>query len=189
MPVAGRVWAAVALAGLLPAARAQGELQAVGVFSLLGDAIQIVVADRPTDTRVDRNARETMVVPDIGFDVVALNAARHAIRKTHARADVSLLRATAPLSLGEQRTIVDGAGRGELPEWIVQIIAAKKLSHVILISRSRGPAEARAATARIGRGTVQGIGFYIDTNYLMRNTRTKAISNGLIAPYTHLRLT
>ena len=36
---------------------------------------------------------------------------------------------------------------------------------------------------------VEGIGFYIDTLYTMQSSTTGALSSGLLAPYTQIRLT
>ena len=198
-PLRRRVAQAAALALLCPgvllaqqAATAPADFKAIGLFGLLGDSIQVVVAnDAPSDTRIERNNRSTLDVKDIGFDGIALRAARSAVMQAYPKAQVKLFRATAPMSLDEQRTIAEGAERAELPAWIVQAIEANKLSHILLITRNRGTADMRTddnTGITIGRGTVQGIGFYIDTLYRMRNAKTGALSDGLIAPYAQIKL-
>ena len=186
-----RLCSAFAIALLLPAAAlAQSQIKSVGVFSVLGDAVQVVAAtDAPSDTRIERSARETMEFKDIGFDIIATREARLAIERAQPQAKVELFRSPTPQSLADQRLIADGATRGELPDWMVQIISARPFSHVLVILRSRGDARIRVAeNAAIGRGTLDGIGFYLDTLYRMRNVETGALSEGLIAPYLQLRL-
>lgn len=199
-PLASRRLAGAALLiGLMPltsqaqtAAPAAAEIKAIGLFGLLGDSIQVVVAtDAPSDTRIERNNRNTLDVKDIGFDGIALRAARGAVMQAYPNAQVKLFRATSPMSLDEQRSIAEGAARAELPAWIVQAIEASKLTHILLITRNRGAADMRTDNSTgttIGRGTVQGIGFYIDTLYQMRNVKTGALSEGLIAPYAQIKL-
>jgi hypothetical protein len=166
-------------------------LRAVGIFSLLGDSIQVVTStDAPSDTRIERSARQTLDIPNIGFDNIAIRAARAALIQAAPQVKVELYKATTPMTLDAQRGIAEGAASGELPAWIVQAIQQKKLSHVLLVTRTRGPVDVRTGDGvSIGRGTAQGIGFYIDTLYTIKNTDNGVLSTGLLAPYVQLRLT
>ena len=86
--------------------------------------------------------------------------------------------------------LVHGATRAELPGWMVKTAEENKLSHVLLMTRHRGTIDARTGEGfGIGRGMVEGIGFYIDTLYTMQSSTTGALSSGLLAPYTQIRLT
>jgi predicted Fe-S protein YdhL (DUF1289 family) len=172
-------------------AAAPNPLRAVGIFSLLGDSIQVVSStDAPSDTRIERSARQTLDVPNIGFDNIAIRASRAALIKAAPQVKVELYKATTPMSLEAQRGIAEGAASGELPSWIVQTIQQKKLSHVLLVTRTRGPVDVRTGDGvSIGRGTVQGVGFYVDMLYTIKNTENGVLSTGLLAPYVQVRLT
>jgi hypothetical protein len=103
---------------------------------------------------------------------------------------VEMFRSNESLSVTEQRAVADGAERAELPDWMVKAIEAKKLTHLLIITRDRGDVSVRVAEGNtIGRGKAQGVGFYIDTLYTMRNPVTGDLSSGLLAGYAHLRLT
>lgn len=170
---------------------AQTPWQAVGVFSLLGDTVQVTSADEaPTDTRIQRNSRETLDTKDIGFDIITSRVALAALGKAKPEARASSLRVNATLTVPEQRRIAEAAGRGELPGWMVNAIVERKLSHVLLITRDRGNTqlETREGNA-LGRGTSEGVGFYLDTLFEMKNSTTGATSPGLIGSYAHLRFT
>lgn len=177
----------------LPAAQAQAQnaLTAVGVFALLGDSIQVSAASEPTsDTRIERISREALEVANIGFDSIALKVVRSALLARVPAPRIELFRATTPIPPDEQRAIAVGASRGELPGWIVQTIEAKQLTHVLLLTRLRADANIRTGdNTSIGRGTLEGIGFYLDTLYTIQNTATGALSTGLIAPHVYMRLT
>lgn len=189
--------AGAALLGWSAPAAAQGKpakpvvLSAVGVFSLLGDSVQVAAAtEAPTDTRIERTARESLNFKGIGFDRIALRATRDAIRAAQPAAAVSLFQSPEALTPLEQRSVAEGARQGGLPGWMVQTIEANKLSHVIVITRGRGPMDSRTMEGYdIGRGTVEGIGFFMDTLYTMKNDKTGALSTGLLAPYVQIRLT
>lgn len=184
---------ALAVCGWLAAtsASAQNPISAVGVFSLLGDSVQITSATAaPSDSRLERTSRESMTFKDIGFDLIASRAAREALLKAHPQAQVSAFRASGALEPTDQLAVAEGAARGELPAWMVQTIAARNLSHVLIITRGRGTADLRTADdVSIGRGTVEGIGFYLDTLYQTKDVKTGAIAAGLIGTYAQMQLT
>jgi hypothetical protein len=188
-----RMWSSAALVLALFGSAVQAQqpaIGALGVFSLLGDTVQVVAAtDAPTDTRIERLARESMDFKDIGLDLIAMRVAREAVQRQRPSARVMMFRAPAPQTLAEQRDIAAGATRAELPAWIVKTIDERKLSHLMLITRSRGPIDVRTADGDgIGRGTVEGIGFYLDTLYQIKNLDTGAVSTGLLAPYVEMRV-
>ena len=172
-------------------ARGQTALGVVGVFSLLGDSVQVSAAtDAPTDTRIERTARESLQTQGIGFDQIALRTARDQILRAHPASTAIVFRAPAPMTVAEQRAVAEGAARAELPDWMVKTLEENKLTHLLLVTRSRGTIDAKTGNGHtIGRGTVEGIGFFMDTLYKMRNLNTGAVSTGLLAPYVNIRLT
>jgi hypothetical protein len=185
----------LALATVTPLLYAQNSivvLKTVGVFSLLGDSVQATAATDPviTATRIDRQASESLEFKGIGFDLIAIRVARESIQRAQPAATVIGFRAPAPLTVAEQRAVAEGATKAELPGWILKTIEANRLSHLLLVTRARGTMEARTGdNDAIGRGQVEGIGFFMDTLYKMRNVTTGNISTGLLAPYVQIRLT
>ncbi|WP_374662956.1 hypothetical protein [Inhella sp.] len=189
-----RVW----LFGLLVAVATQGQAQAakaapwshVGVIAVLGDAIDVVMnTDAPTDTRIERLSRSSREVRGLDIDVVAAQTAASALRAAKPGVQITLLRSPVPLSVDQQRELAEGARQGGLSDWMVRAIDERKFSHVLLISRTRGDINARTEDGvAIGRGRADGVGFYVDTFYTMRNRDTGALSTGLIAPYAKLHL-
>jgi hypothetical protein len=169
---------------------AQPKLGAVGVFSLLGDGVDVTAADdKPRDTRIERTSRETLEFKNIGFDLIALKAAREAILRAQPSARVALYQAPSALSATEQRSVAQGAANAELPGWMVKTMEEGKLTHLLIITRARGTMDARTSEGfTIGRGVADGVGFYIDTLYEIQNRQTGAVSTGLLAPYTQIKL-
>jgi hypothetical protein len=173
-----------------PSTSGPAVLSAVGVFSLLGDTVQATIAeDKPGATRLDPTSRESLDFTGVGFDLIALREARSALQRLQPPPRVDLFRAPTPLVPSDQRALADGATRAQLPDWIVKAINDNALSHVLLVTRGRGAMLAETASNEsIGRGTVEGIGFYIDTLYTMQNRGSGALSTGLLAPYVQIRL-
>lgn len=189
----GLLLAAAALPWLAPsAALAQAPtaaLTTLGVFSLLGDGLQITLPGVITDTRLDRNMRESLPTRDIGFDQSALRAVTDYMARQRAGTRLQMFRATTPLSLPDQRAVADGATRAELPGWIIESINSAKLSHVLLITRHRGDAAFPVNDGyTVGRGMVEGIGYYLDADTEIKNLETGMPSQGFLGAYTMIRV-
>lgn len=186
-----KTWVTFLLALLLGTpGLAQTRWTHVGVYALLGDGIEVAMnTDAPTDSRLDRMSRVSREVKGLDLDVVAAQQVASALRAAQPGVQVTLLRSPVQLSVDQQREIAAGARDGGLPHWMVQAIEQRKFSHVLLLTRTRGDINARTADGdAIGRGRVDGIGFYVDTLYTMRNRDTGALSTGLIAPYAKVHL-
>lgn len=191
------ILAAICLTAVVPTLSAQPARQAlptlrtVGIFSLLGDSVQVAAAtDAPSDTRIERTARESLDFKGIGFDLIAIRAARDSLQRAQPASKVLAFRGTQALTVTEQRAVADGAAKAELPAWMTKTVNDNGLSHLLLVTRSRGTIDAQTANGfAIGRGSVDGIGFFIDTLYTIQNQTTGALSSGLLAPYLNVRLT
>jgi hypothetical protein len=173
--------AALALAACAAQAQAQAPARpvtALGVFSLLGDGIELTVAAAPTDTRIDRARRETLAVPNIGFDRIVGAEVRRHFAAERPQAEVRSY-AVGTLPAAEQRIIAQSAKEGALPEWMIKAVQERRLSHVLLITRQLAAVNLRTADQyAVGSGRVDGIGFYLDANASTRNVDTGAVANG-----------
>jgi len=166
-----------------------GPVTTLGIFSLLGDGIQITVPSDITDSRLDRNARDSLPTKEIGFDQAALRAVHEFMKQQRPSAKLQMFRATTPLSLPEQRDVAEGAKRAELPSWIAQAIVQAKLSHLLLITRHRGDAAFPVADGfTVGKGTVEGIGYYLDAITEVKNRDTGMKSQGFLGAYAMIRV-
>ena len=108
---------------------------------MLGDGLQLVFSAPVTDTRLDRNLRESLPTREIGFDQAALRAVTAVMSARQPGAQLQMFRATTPLPLADQRAVVDGAARAELPAWVTEAINRNGLSHILLLTRNRGGAQ------------------------------------------------
>lgn len=178
----------LALAGL-PAQAAPLNIRKLGVFSLLGDGLQLVFAAPVTDTRLDRNLRESLPTKEIGFDQAALRAVTRVMGARQPQAQLQMFRATTPVPLADQRLVADGAARAELPAWVIEAINRNKLTHILLVTRNRGDARFPVNEGfSVGRGTVEGIGYYLDNTTEIRNRETGLPSTGFLGAYMMVRV-
>lgn len=162
----------------------------LGVFSLLGEGLEITVAEYRHDSRVVPVRRETQEVRQIGFDVIVGREARAAMQRQRAAVTVTNFSANTTLPAAEQRHIASGAREGALPGWIIQAVQQRRLSHVLLVTRHRADVKLPTADGKtIGRGRVDGLGFYLDPDYQLRDVNTGAVANGALGPHVVLELT
>ena len=175
--------------GSLPALAAPVAIRSLGVFALLGESLQLVFAGDVTDSRLDRNLRESLPTKDVGFDQAALRAVRQVMEREQPLARLHMYRSTTPLQPAEQRALADGATRAELPAWIVDTIGSAKLSHLLLITRHRGDARFPVHEGySIGRGAVEGVGYYLDNSTEIKNMDTGRPALGFLGAFAMLRL-
>lgn len=172
---------AATLASVPIAARAQPRaLRALGAFALLGDSVALTVAGVPTDSRMDRFERRNLEVPQIGFDLVALRGVKAVVEAgaSGSAPRLWMFRAPTPMNFEAQRAVTEGARRAELPAWIVQAINQERLSHVLLITRTRGQAAFPVREGfTLGRGLLEGIGYHLDPTQRIANPDNAAGSS------------
>ncbi len=177
------------LLGSGAALAAPQKIEKLGVFSLLGDGLQLVFSAPVTDTRLDRNLRESLPTRDIGFDQAALRAITKVMGARQPQAQLQMFRATTPVALPDQRAIADGAARAELPAWVIEAINRNGLTHILLLTRNRGDARFPVSDGfSVGRGTVEGIGYYLDNTTELKNTQTGLPSSGFLGAFMMVRV-
>jgi len=107
----------------------------------------------------------------------------------HPNAQLPMSRATPPVPLEDQRTVADGAARAELPAWVIEAINRNGLTHILLVTRNRGDARFPVSDGfSVGRGTVEGIGYYLDNTTELKNTDTALPSTGFLGAFMMVRV-
>lgn len=172
-------------------AHAQSPAQAVqtyGVFVMVGDGLEMVVASPPAASRVDRGGRENQLIPGSGFDRAAMLAARDALRRAQPIAFQHIYRASATLDADQQREVLATAQRGEWLPWMQTAIERDRVTRMVLVTRERGDAYLRTKTGDLGTGSVDGVGYYVDrhTPVIAEDGRSLI---GFLAPFVYLRVT
>lgn len=165
-------------------------LRAVGMFSLLGESLDVSTAEEPSASRMDRTTRQTLRVNGIGFDRVVATEVRQHFTRHLPTVHLRLFGAGTELALADQQRLAEQAQRGMLPGFMVDAAQQHQLTHLLIVTRDR--AEGAAETARadtLGRVMLEGVGFHIDTSYKVENVDTKDIVHGALVPHAILRLT
>lgn len=180
--------AAVSLMLVCLAASAQ-DGRRYAVLSLVGDKMLIVQREISTGSRLDKNTRMLVELPDNSIDRAITLAVDDALR----RADP----ASQPILLASQRADLyeasyqsmerrDGVAR--VYQAVKPIVAKTQATHLILVTKHRHRAMLRLRDGHVGEGFLEGVGFYVDHGTMMRGVDTNDAESGFIAPFGYMKL-
>ena len=159
------------------------------VLSLAADKLLIAQYNITTGSRLDRNARQFVTLPDDGLERAILRTVDQAIRRVEPGAKPELLATEDPAL----RALADaGMESSKMDALIPQVraqVPAGSATHLILVTKHRAEGRTRFASSTGGTGAFEGLGFYIDRVKRVRNARTGEVTTGYIAPFAYLRFT
>lgn len=182
---------ALALAALGSVAQTQ-DSAAVGArkfvaVSLLGDKVHMITRQDKTGSMLDANLRESFELKGGVFDQAALLALEQSVRKTDAKATVFGLKLASAKVLGEPEALLDGK-RFVMPAVLAPVLQQLQASHLLLITPHRGEANIKTVRDGIGMGRLEGLGFFIDRDAVMRFEESSELSKGYLAPFTYFKI-
>ncbi|KQV47213.1 hypothetical protein ASC95_23795 [Pelomonas sp. Root1217] len=175
-------WRAGSLAALFilsAGAACASEITKLGVMSVLGREVQIVIHAPTTGTRVDRNAKDTLKVGN-DFENFVLRMTVDDARR-EGLGETLVLARPANGSMPWQRD-----GQAVLvTQPLLDAARAAKLSHLVLIQPARGEAKLQMERTVVGNGQLEGLGFYVDTTIDVELTESHRHSAGFVAPFAY----
>jgi len=174
----------LAFAAVLPA-HAQQPVYAVA--SLVGDGILVVVADNSVGSHMDRNQREFHPIKSQELDQSVLLAVDEALQKRDPAAKPILLGVSTAALRQMQLRALDGADSKPMIEAIRPAAQKAGATHLILALKNRDDARLRTGNGMVGVGKLEGLGFYIDNDMRMVNTKTGEGTQGFISPFAYIR--
>jgi len=177
MPARRTLIRALALAALaFPAlAAAQPAAPRVAALSLVGDRLLVVGSQMSTGSRLDRNAREVVALPDDGLDIPGL--------------DIVPIRSRDPAVRSLHDEVVAGnRSLRDLAERVAPTLAPQGITHLLVLTRHRGEARIRVTDGAIGIGRLEGLGVYVDRWSRLRTADAGGSSGlGFLAPFAYIR--
>lgn len=184
MRIGGRRAALAALLALAAATVHAAPVQKVAVVSVFGDVLHVVTYQPVTGSHVDRNDKRAFPVADRAFDTYATSAGTALIAKSAPGITAMQVAPEATAGVAAETPAKDT--RVSFPEPLAKAFADNGVSHVLLLTRARGAASLQLANGTIGAGTLEGIGFYIDTWFRTKRTDNGETGTGFLAPYAYI---
>jgi hypothetical protein len=180
---------ALLLGALLSSAAWAQAPRSFAAISLIGDKLTAVQEQITTGSRLDRNQHTDIKMPDNLFDRAVLGEVTAAARTANPQAKaVDALEIDAPALFVDQDRLFDGK-RTRLPAAVLAAVREGGSSHLLLITKYRGPARLQLQTDKVGTGYLTGLGFYVDGNRRVQDTQSLEAATGYLGPYVYVNLT
>jgi hypothetical protein len=177
-----------ALAVLALAMPASAQTGGWAALSLVGNRIEIVAAQDSVGSNLDRNERRAFDDAQGTLDRIVLQAVDAAVRRQRSGAAVTMLALGASPLYEQPERLFDGRQLA-LPGRLVDAIEASKASRLILVTKLRDAVRLPLADQVVGKGTVRGLGFYIDNAIRIQMRNSGDSADGVLAPFVYVRLT
>jgi hypothetical protein len=162
------------------------EPRTYAVLSLIGDKLMVVRFQIGTGSRLDGNVRASFGTPGGEMDRIMAFSIEDAIRKADPAAKVVLLIANDPAIYAAQSP----AGASSVPTVLPalqEMLAGAKATHLVLVTKLRAEAKIPLDDGSVGRGWLEGLGFYIDDELRLLKREGGEASEGLLAPFGYAR--
>lgn len=180
---------AFAAAGHAQAPAAGPAAPKIAVMSLVGDQLGIVVPRDQAGTNIASNAVDLVKLPGPALDHEVMALAQAELRKMTPKPDIATLQVpTAGSALDPTLALVDGKVAPGNP--LMAALKQEGFTHLLAVTKLRSRnVVALANSQQVGKGQLEGLGFYLDFGIHTRLVGTTAASSqGLIAPYAYVRL-
>jgi len=170
---------AFALLTLWAVAAGAAPITKLGVMSVLGGEVQVVVRAPTTGTRLDQNARDRLQVGN-AFERVVLQAVLQSAQRRGVGEALPLARPTngsTPWQRDGNAVLVT--------QPLFDAAKAAKLSHLVLIQPARDTANLQMYRSVTGAGQLEGLGFYVDTMLTVVREDNNHVTEGFLAPFAY----
>jgi hypothetical protein len=159
------------------------------VLSLVGDRILVVEREMSTGSRLDKNHRTFVDVPDHTLDKSMLLAIDDAIRRKDPGAITILLTPKDAALYAAAARELDGSGNTQrIYESVKPMLRGTNATHLVLVTKQRHAARLQLRDGMVGSGYLEGLGFYVDYGTLARTVDTNEAERGFIAPFTYVNV-
>lgn len=170
-------------------AHAETVPRSYAVLSLVGDAISLVAFKPETGSRIADDTRNVQPVKDAVFDTAAIQAANNMIKQVEPGAQTVLMLTQDQGLYKAQNDMFDSAGANkDNRDFLLSLLKNRPVTHLVLITKHRGEAQLKLADSYVGKGRIEGLGFYIDDTLSTMNQKTLNSSRGILAPFAYVKL-
>ncbi|MDT8999670.1 hypothetical protein RQP53_10370 [Paucibacter sp. APW11] len=162
------------------------EVKRLALMSVLGDQVNVVIQQDTTGSNLDRNRKQVINVDPGEFEQDAIDAAVSALRKLPKPSVSSMLMLARPT---DRSLPFAFDGRKLQPtEGLIAGVTQAGASHLLLVVPQRAPTSIQLYHTAVGTGSLEGLGFYLDTRRTVVNVDTGETSWGILAPYAYFKL-
>jgi hypothetical protein len=173
-------------AGLASPAWAADPPRTYAALSLIADSLRAVGHEATTGSLLANNPRVSVPLEFDVLELPALRAVIGAVMAADSRAKVMPLKITDVATYERQGSFISG-DQANLPANILDPLRQSGVTHLVLVTRHRAEARMNSGVLTLGSGTVEGVGFYIDREYTLRQLERSEVTTGYLAPFVYVR--
>ena len=171
------------------AAAAAAEGRSYAVLSLVGDKIMVSQYVASTGSRLDRNNRRDLELEDALIEKTSLLAVDAALKKAEpGTKPVLLFPQDGRLYAAQTKLLDEGGSSLRLLEYIRGLLQGRGTTHLILVTKLRHEARIKMKNATVGSGTLEGVGFYVDSGATVQSAETGELGTGFLGPFAYFRI-
>lgn len=161
----------------------------VAFLSLAGDSITTQLFARGTGSKMDANRKMVMPIDNPVLDVEAIQAANKAFKMLRPGVMTTLL-VTADKDLFKaQNDLFDEVDANrDNRTYLSSLLSKRAVTQLILITKNRAYAEFRVQDGLVGGGRIEGLGFYMDNETRLMNSRSLVTGSGFVATFVYLKV-
>lgn len=159
------------------------------VLSLAGDSFSVVVERPQTGSKLDQNLKTLYPLTDKVFDESAIQAANSAVKHMQPDAKTVLL-LTPDVGLYQaQNAMFDSPGsNADNRAFLKSLLTNRSATHLVLITKARAEADVWLTNTSISTGYLEGLGFYMNNDIKVLDTKSLNTGSGVLAPFAYLKV-
>jgi hypothetical protein len=161
----------------------------VAFLSLAGDSITTQFFVRSTGSKMDGNRKMVMPIDNPVFDVEAIQYANKAFKQLRPGVKTTLM-VTADKGLFQaQNDLFESVeANKDNRTYLSSLLSNRAVTQLILITKNRAYAEFKVQNGLVGSGRLEGLGFYMDNETRLMNSRSLVTGDGFVATYVYLKM-
>ena len=184
-----RLIALFLLSLLAPLAATAQDSRKYAVLSLVGDKLLNVTREMSTGSRLDKNDRAFVELPDNSIDRAVTIAVDDALCRANPGSQPILLHSRrADLYEASFQSMDRRDGVARVYAAVKPIVEKTGATHLVLVTKHRNRAMLRLRDGHVGSGFLEGVGFYVDHGTMARGVDTNDAEAGFIAPFSYMMI-
>lgn len=181
-------FAQAATASAPASASASAPARTYAIVSLIGDEFSVVSRRPDVGTHLNPNERTALPVPDAIFDRIATDELEALLLR--ARPGTPVLRALIRdprLFALQDELLTESSKSHDMRIALHDLLAKAGATNLFLVTKHHGTPEFDMVDGKLsGPGSIGGIGFYLDNQTTLYNSKTKVEDEGFLATYAYL---
>jgi hypothetical protein len=159
------------------------------VMSLVGNAITVHTVRPSVGIRSEAETRNVLPIAETVFDAATVRAANEAIKQVQPDAKVVLLMTQDAGLYQAQNAMFEAApANKDNRDYLISLLKERGVTHLVLVTKEHDHLRFKLTNGVAGKGSVEGLGFYIDDTSLLRNNETHDSAAGMLGLYAYVKV-